>query len=150
MIKLLAWGARGLGFDFPSLSEIGYLLLPSRDMAEIPLKRRKSVIQPTNQRIGNIYAPSFKFLPWVIRFPVRLFVLLSVIPSQLHSNGNIKIWVVIQLPSLDIKFIYRLLTLYWHHISLGMGQGKNVRDFTRFWLYCCWGHSCFTNTSCLF
>ena len=31
------------------ISEIGYLLLPSRDMAEIPLKRRKSSIQPTNQ-----------------------------------------------------------------------------------------------------
>ena len=29
------------------ISEIGYLLLPSRDMAEIPLKRRKSPIQPT-------------------------------------------------------------------------------------------------------
>ena len=37
---------------FPALplefSEIGYLLLPSRDMAEIPLKGRKSSIQPTN------------------------------------------------------------------------------------------------------
>ena len=31
------------------ISEIGYLLLPSRDMAGIPLKRRKSSIQPTNQ-----------------------------------------------------------------------------------------------------
>ena len=31
------------------LSEIGYLLLPSRDMPEIPLRRRKSLIQPTNQ-----------------------------------------------------------------------------------------------------
>ena len=31
------------------ISEIGYLLLPSRDMAEIPLERRKSSIQPTNQ-----------------------------------------------------------------------------------------------------
>ena len=31
------------------ISEIGYLLLPSRHMAEIPLKRRKSSIQPTNQ-----------------------------------------------------------------------------------------------------
>ena len=29
------------------ISEIGYLLLPSRDMTEIPLKRRKSPIQPT-------------------------------------------------------------------------------------------------------
>ena len=31
------------------ISEIGYLMLPSRDIAEIPLKRRKSSIQPTNQ-----------------------------------------------------------------------------------------------------
>ena len=31
------------------ISEIGYLLLPYRDMAEIPLKRRKSSIQPTNK-----------------------------------------------------------------------------------------------------
>ena len=31
------------------ISEIGYLLLPSRDMAEILLKRRKSSIQLTNQ-----------------------------------------------------------------------------------------------------
>ena len=30
--------------------EIGYLLIPSRDMAEIPLKRPKSTIQPTNQQ----------------------------------------------------------------------------------------------------
>ena len=29
------------------ISEIGYLLLPSRYMAEIPLKRRQSPIQPT-------------------------------------------------------------------------------------------------------
>ena len=32
------------------ISEIGYLLPSSRDMAEIPLKRRKSSIQPTNQQ----------------------------------------------------------------------------------------------------
>ena len=34
-------------------SEIGYLLLPSRDMAdhEIPLMRRESSIQPTNTTI---------------------------------------------------------------------------------------------------
>ena len=31
------------------IAEIGYLLLPSRDIAEIPLKRRKSSIRPTNQ-----------------------------------------------------------------------------------------------------
>ena len=32
-----------------TISEIGYLLLPSRDIAEISLKRRKSLTQPTNQ-----------------------------------------------------------------------------------------------------
>ena len=37
------------------ISEIGYLLLPSRDMAEIPLKWRKSSIQPTNQ--PKMYTP---------------------------------------------------------------------------------------------
>ena len=35
------------------ISEIGYLSLPSRYMAEIPLKRRKSSIQPTNNTSGH-------------------------------------------------------------------------------------------------
>ena len=52
VVKLFACGARGPG-SIPGLatwySEIGNLLLPSSDMAEIPLKRRKSSIQPTNQ-----------------------------------------------------------------------------------------------------
>ena len=50
--KLSACGARGPG-SIPRLatliSEIGYPLLPSRGMAELPLNRRKSSIQPTNQ-----------------------------------------------------------------------------------------------------
>ena len=53
MVKLLACRAGGPG-SIPGLdatiSEIGYLLLPSRDMAEISLNRRKSSKQPiTNQ-----------------------------------------------------------------------------------------------------
>ena len=51
VVKLLACGARGPG-SIPRLatpiSEISYLPLLSRDMAEIPLKRRKSSIQQTN------------------------------------------------------------------------------------------------------
>ena len=54
------------GFDSPPrhfrISEISYLLLPSRDKAEIPLKQCKSSIQPTNQ--SNIYkliCPCFLF-----------------------------------------------------------------------------------------
>ena len=35
------------------ISEIGNLLLPSRDMAEISLKRRKSSIQPTNVKLAE-------------------------------------------------------------------------------------------------
>ena len=49
VVKLLACGAEGRG-SIPGLaatiSEIGYLLLPSRDMAERSLKRRKSSKQP--------------------------------------------------------------------------------------------------------
>ena len=45
VVKLLACGARG---PVATISEIGYILLPSRDMAERSLKRRKSSKQPTN------------------------------------------------------------------------------------------------------
>ena len=34
-----------------TISGIGYLLLPSGDMAEIPLKQCKSSIKPTNQHL---------------------------------------------------------------------------------------------------
>ena len=45
------------------ISEIGYLLLPIRDMAEIPLKRRKSSIQPTNLTFWRcgLSRPTFMF-----------------------------------------------------------------------------------------
>ena len=55
VVKLLACEARGPGFPSShrpglvvTISEIGYLLLPSLDMAERSLKRRKSSKQPTN------------------------------------------------------------------------------------------------------
>ena len=46
MVKLLVCGALAA-----TISEIGYLLLPSRDIAERSLKRHKSSNQPTNQAI---------------------------------------------------------------------------------------------------
>ena len=51
---LSSWLAKQeVGGSIPCLatwiSEICYLLLPSRDLAEIPLRRHKSSIQPTNQ-----------------------------------------------------------------------------------------------------
>ena len=39
------------------ISEIGYLLHPIRNMAEIQIKRRKSSIQPTNQPTNPITRP---------------------------------------------------------------------------------------------
>ena len=51
-LRVLAWLAeQEVRGSIATISEIGYLLLPSRDMAEILLKRRKSSKQPTNQRI---------------------------------------------------------------------------------------------------
>ena len=38
-----------------TISEIGYLLLPSRDMAEKSLKRRKSSKQPTNNQCSEVW-----------------------------------------------------------------------------------------------
>ena len=50
--SILAWLAeQEVRGSIATISEIGYLLLPSRDMAEIPLKRRKSSKQSTNQRV---------------------------------------------------------------------------------------------------
>ena len=64
---VVACGARGPGFDprlATRISEIGYLLLPSRDIAEIPLKRRKSSKQPTNQFCPILsYREIFDFSP---------------------------------------------------------------------------------------
>ena len=57
---LLACGARGPGFDFRSCLydfrfeadfRFGYVLLPSRDICEIPLKWCKSSIQPANNSV---------------------------------------------------------------------------------------------------
>ena len=52
--------------EFP---EIGYLLLPSRDMADIPLKRRKSSIQPTNQKVlpQGMHMSHMKALPLLVK-----------------------------------------------------------------------------------
>ena len=52
VVKLLACGAGGRGSISglaATISEISYLLLPSRDMAERSLKRRKCSKQPTSQ-----------------------------------------------------------------------------------------------------
>ena len=53
----LGFRSKRSGVQFPRLatwiSEIGYLLFPSRDMAEIQLERRKSSIQPKTLQPTN-------------------------------------------------------------------------------------------------
>ena len=79
VVKLLACGARGPG-SIPRLAtwitEIGYLLPPSRDMAEIPLKRRKSSIQPTKSnvesRLSKTYQLSGLWISIILVTPILL------------------------------------------------------------------------------
>ena len=58
VVKLLACLARGLGFDSRSLrhtiSEIGFLLLPSRDMAEISLYKATYILKTANYNDGKL------------------------------------------------------------------------------------------------
>ena len=66
-------------------SEIGYLLLPSRDMAEIPLKRRKSSIQPTNQPTNVFHGPA----PSIGEFEKKMLYFLGCLylPSAANYKG---------------------------------------------------------------
>ena len=57
------------------ISKIGYLLLQSCDMAEIPLKRRKSSIQPTNQ---NSCLPRATWIFWI----EQIFMSLSKLGNE--------------------------------------------------------------------
>ena len=66
------------------ISEIGYLPLPSRDMAEIPLKRRKSSIQPTNQLCINHRYEGFLNLSLKVHEPFPL------LPSQRRGTLFLK------------------------------------------------------------
>ena len=63
------------------ISEIGYLLLPSPDMAEIPLKGRKSWIQPTDnfRRVCNM--PTLKLSK-------KYTLLLISIKSRFYSENR--------------------------------------------------------------
>ena len=68
-----------------TISEIGYLLHPSRDMAERSLKRRKSSKQPTNQKQnGCIQSKAFRSEEDVLWSPLWLIFALSWIhPGQI-------------------------------------------------------------------
>ena len=66
------------------ISEIDYLLLPSRDKAEIQLERRKSSIQPTNQSCNNVPKKHFKS-----KFYNRTRCVLNTLPQQATKYDSI-------------------------------------------------------------
>ena len=63
-----------------------------------------------------------------IRMSVCPSVCVSVFPSRLQS-AIFKVWVMIQQPNLECKFIYGFRTLQWHLMPLGMGRDQNVGQF---------------------
>ena len=102
IVKLFAYGARSLGFDFRSrnflatISESGYLLLPcydfrdwyillpSRNMAEIKLKRREFAKQPTNQSVSGL---SLRNLPSLIQ---SISFQMSSVSGKVKSTNRVK------------------------------------------------------------
>ena len=64
VVKLLACGASGRGSSpvlVATISEIGHLLLPSPDMAEISLKRRLQILKKINQQ-QTMHLPTTRLL----------------------------------------------------------------------------------------
>ena len=69
VLKILACGTRSPGFDSWSHRYDFRDLLPSRDMAEVPLKQRKSSVQPTKCTAHHL--PSSKAWPRICRMDYR-------------------------------------------------------------------------------
>ena len=86
----------------------------------------QDILRILNLSNCEFYAPSLKGLPGASsnRF-IRLSVCLKFRPAYKQS-AIFKVWVVIQLPNLDCKFIYGFNTLLWHPMPLGVEQSQNV------------------------
>ena len=104
------------------ISEIGYLLLPSRDMAEIPLMRRKSPIQLTNQLIAT-----YTLVSGVVHVFNKIIYMDSIqqaLQAQSVEHQNLKLRVVGSSPTVDKKFSFYILSLstrswqvHWFHAN---------------------------------
>ena len=97
--------------------------------------------------ICSFYAPGMKGPPGTSSNRIGCpSVCLSVIPSRLQTVLYLKfgLWFSNQTWTVSSSmgsshFIHN--TCPW-----GWGQNGGLRDFAIFWLCCCWGHPCFTNT----
>ena len=74
LVEQVVWGSiSGLA---TTISEIGYLLLPSHDMAERSLRQCKSSKQPTNQLYCLSVCPSFSIhCPSIILWYLKVLLL---------------------------------------------------------------------------
>ena len=112
-----------------------------------------------NRPRWTFYAPGLKgpsgaSSNWIIRLSVRPsvcpFVRLSVRNSVPLPNKvqYLKFGWWYSHQTWTVSSSMGFLTLYWHHMPLGVGWGQNVGliDFCHIWLCCRRGHLCFTNT----
>ena len=105
------------------ISEIGYLPLPSRDMAEMPLKRRKSSIQPTNQH-------------WCIQSR-RVSHLLNSIFFQ-ETSGNIYMYldkenrIYSEIPCIHETRVWSILWML-SDFKVIPGEAGSGTDFFQIW-----------------
>ena len=76
---------------------------------------------------GHVGIGSSVWFPCVCLFVCPLF------RPAYKQSAIFNVSVVIQFSNLDCKFIKGLLTLRWHHMPLGTGQGQNVgiKEFNR-------------------
>ena len=104
----------------PWISEFGYIiiLLPSRDMAEIPLKRRKSTVQP------NYISKYYQMIIWE---PINCGMVLEKVYVRLNENGHNfsikivyeKIWTDMQLHCIvaELILVVPCLCLDWNIVD---------------------------------
>ena len=89
VVKLLACGARGPGLVSglaATISEIGYLLLPSCDIAERSLKRLLKILKTTtNQSQRELGSPLMT--SWKVPFWMGKYLLIwTLLPSVVHTS----------------------------------------------------------------
>ena len=93
-------------------SEIDYLLLPSRDMAEIPLKRRKSSIQPTNQptnESGDVFKSYILRRKW---WALNVTLITCFIKIRVKPSTNFESTTTLKCKCRYMRCIYTC-TLLW-------------------------------------
>ena len=91
-------------------TEIGYLLLPCRDMAEIPLKRRKSSIKPTNQPTNFIDVMTWHYTGLSAILPHLFSAILAKLSSVILAQRSSAI--LAQMSSAILAYLSSAILVY--------------------------------------